>query len=138
MCDNRYRYDFFYFLFPFSTFNCNFKTHVCLKTSPSLIIPFLAIVLNTNLFSNNGDIMVEEGTLSRMQLAQRAPSTTLYKIVIVISFLSLFVVWIVPLVFDSSFFDDIGASILVVTNPSLIALATALLGFAGLQAKKNK
>ena len=82
--------------------------------------------------------MVEEGTLSKMQLAQRAPSTTLYKVVIVISFLSLFLVWIVPLVFDSSFFDDIGASILVVTNPSLIALATALLGFAGLQAKKNK
>lgn len=82
--------------------------------------------------------MVEEGKLSKMQLAQRAPSTTLYKVVIVISFLSLFLVWIVPLVFDSSFFDDIGASLLIVTNPSLIALATALLGFAGLQAKKNK
>ena len=82
--------------------------------------------------------MVEEEKLSRMQLAQRAPSNTLYKVVIVISFLSLFLVWIVPLVFDSSFFDDVGASLLVVTNLSLIALATALLGFAGLQAKKNK
>jgi len=82
--------------------------------------------------------MVEEGKLSRMQLVQIAPSTTLYKIVIIISFLSLFLVWIVPLIFDSSFFDDLGASLLVVTNPTLIALATALLGFAGLQAKKNK
>ena len=81
--------------------------------------------------------MVEEEKLSRMQLAQRAPSNTLYKVVIVISFLSLFLVWIVPLVFDSSFFDDVGASLLVVTNLSLIALATALLGFAGLQAKKK-
>ena len=82
--------------------------------------------------------MVEEEKLSRMNLVQRAPSATLYKVVIFISFLSLFLVWIVPFVFNSSFFDDIGASILVVTNLSLIALATALLGFAGLQAKKNK
>jgi hypothetical protein len=82
--------------------------------------------------------MVEEEKLSKMNLVQRAPSATLYKVVIVISFLSLFLVWIVPLVFDNSFFDDVGASLLVVTNLSLIALATALLGFAGLQAKKNK
>jgi len=82
--------------------------------------------------------MVEEEKLSKMNLVQRAPSATLYKVVIVISFLSLFLVWVVPLVFDSSFFDDLAASLLVVTNLSLIALATALLGFAGLQAKKNK
>jgi hypothetical protein len=81
--------------------------------------------------------MVEEEKLSKMNLVQRAPSATLYKVVIVISFLSLFLVWIVPLVFDNSFFDDVGASLLVVTNLSLIALATALLGFAGLQAKKK-